>query len=189
MYSVLPQNARIDFLEEKSRFIGIGHPCPSLARFKELLEDVKAEYPDATHVVYAYRILENGQLLARFSDAGEPAGTAGKPVYNHLEGLDLVNTVVFVVRYFGGIKLGTGGLARAYGQATKLLLQSAPRVPYVEFTRLTLTFPYERERHVQYQIQKFGARIIEQDYADKVTLTVEVDVDHRDAFRAACDVD
>lgn len=188
MYSVLPQSAQVDFLEEKSRFIGIGHPCPSLVRFKELLEDVKAEYSDATHVVYAYRILENGQLLARFHDAGEPSGTAGKPVYNHLEGLDLVNTAIFVVRYYGGIKLGTGGLARAYGQAAKLLLATTPRVPFVEFAQISLTFPYERERHVQYQIEKFGARILQQDYADKISLTVEIDVTFRDAFQAACDV-
>lgn len=189
MFSVLPHSAHIDFLEEKSRFIGIGHPCSSLARFKELLEDVKAEYPDATHIVYAYRILENGQLVARFNDAGEPAGTAGKPVHQYLEGLDLVNTVIFVVRYYGGVKLGTGGLARAYGRAAKLLLATTPSVPYVEHASLSLTFPYERERDIQYQIQKFGARITQQDYADKVTLTVEIDVAERDAFRAACALD
>lgn len=184
-YHILLQPTQVDLYEQRSRFIGIGHPVTSPEQFKTILQDVKAEYHDATHVTYAWRMLDGDQVNARFFDDGEPAGTAGKPILNHLEGQQLVQTAIFVVRYFGGIKLGTGGLTRAYGQTAKLLLLSAPIGPLIAYSQLHLAVPYEHERQVQYQLQKFGGRILKQEFTDTMTMDIQIPTDMKAAFLAA----
>lgn len=184
-FKVLLQPTQVDLLEQRSRFIGLGYPCSSIAQFEQLLADAKAEYPDANHVTYAYRIKDQNQFITRFSDAGEPSGTAGKPILNHIEGASLINVVVFVVRYFGGIKLGTGGLVRAYGQTARTVLMAAPIGEYVEWATVNLHIPYHQERQVEFVLQKFSGRITKRTYTDEIDLEIMLPESDRDMFLAA----
>lgn len=113
---------------KKSTFISYLVPT---AKFKSFHEELKAEHPKAVHIVWAYRELNKyGQIVENQSDDGEPKGTSGAPSLNALRGADLINCGVFIVRYFGGIKLGTGGLVRAYGGAVNLAINEAELIKF-----------------------------------------------------------
>ena len=113
---------------KKSKFIAFLTP---FSEFNALLEKLKSDHPKAAHIVWAYRILnEFNQIVENQSDDGEPKGTSGTPCLNALRGAELINTAVLVVRYFGGIKLGTGGLVRAYGGSVNLAINSAILTPF-----------------------------------------------------------
>jgi uncharacterized YigZ family protein len=167
------QPAQIELEEKKSRFIGIGLPCATLAAFEELYEQQKERFADATHITYAYRIRENGELRIRFNDAGEPSGTAGKPILAHLSGHQLINCVIFVIRYFGGIKLGAGGLVRAYSAAAGKVVEAASLVPFIEWETLFISFPYDRQQQVDYILAKTQIEIEERHYSEKVTYKIK----------------
>ena len=89
------------------------------------LKQLHDEHPNASHIAYAYRIKTDHGLIYRFHDAGEPTGTAGKPIFQHIEGKELINLLIAVIRYFGGVKLGAGGLTRAYGNTAKQVIEAA----------------------------------------------------------------
>lgn len=136
---------------------------------------MEREFADATHVTFAYRILDaHGLLHTRFSDDGEPSGTAGKPILMPLEGQDLINTAVFVVRYYGGTKLGAGGLVRAYGQTAKLVLQDAELGPHVITQQLRLTLPYEAQSQVDYLCKKEAIEVLERSFAEQVEMLIQL---------------
>ena len=125
--------SEIEFIEKKSRFLGYIIPAPTVEEFKEFYETLKKEHQRANHVAYAYKIKTETDLKIKFYDDGEVSGTAGKPILNHIEGNDLINAAVFVVRYFGGIRLGAGGLGRAYSAAARRAIEAAIVEEYVEF--------------------------------------------------------
>ncbi|WNB76424.1 IMPACT family protein [Methylomonas koyamae] len=165
---------QIEEIVKKSRFIGVISPCRSEAEALAVLTDLHRRYPDASHIVYAYRIQSADGLVCRFYDAGEPSGTAGKPIFQHLEGKQLINLVVAVVRYFGGIKLGAGGLTRAYGNVAKAVIEAADIVDYVEFAEVDLTLDYSRLQPLEYQLKKLDGSILAQEFSDNVRLTVKL---------------
>jgi uncharacterized YigZ family protein len=161
-------------IEKKSRFIGYVYGVANLKEFQHHHDVLKKKYGDANHITFSYRILVDGQLRARFFDDGEPSGTAGKPIYNHLEGKDLINTVVFVVRYFGGIKLGAGGLVRAYGGTAKLAMQACTFSLYVEYDLHKVTLEYSEQKNFERQVKALEGRVISSEYAEKMTFEVEI---------------
>lgn len=166
--------ATITWIEKKSKFIGIGIPCASIESFRLQWDQYKVQFKDANHVTFAYRILESGMVQARFSDDGEPSGTAGKPIYNHLEGQNLINFAIFVVRYFGGIKLGSGGLVKAYSHSARLTLESANVVPFVAYQNLTATIPYSAESQIRHIARQFQANISHIGYGAALEVQLEV---------------
>ncbi|MEQ1531740.1 MAG: YigZ family protein, partial [Methylococcales bacterium] len=119
---------------KKSRFIGVIAPCINEREVLQQLRELHNEHANTNHIAFAYRIKTEQGISYRFHDAGEPTGTAGKPIFQHLEGKQLINVLVAVIRYFGGIKLGAGGLTRAYGNAAKRVLEAAELYPYIELT-------------------------------------------------------
>ena len=128
---------------QKSRFIGytfIGETKQDILR---ALQSIAKEHPHASHLAFAYQLKSEHGFEPYYSDAGEPSGTAGKPILQFLEGRDLINVCVGVIRYYGGINLGTGGLARAYGGTGKLAIEDATIVPYVEMKQLKLKLDYK----------------------------------------------
>lgn len=163
---------------KKSRFIGILIPCSTEHEVLTHLKKLNEQHPNANHIAFAYRILSKNGLVTRMHDAGEPSGTAGKPIYQHLEGKNLINLLVAVVRYFGGIKLGAGGLTRAYGNSAKMVLEASKIIEYVEQCRLQLTIEYNQVQRIEYLLNQYQGRIIEQDFSDKVSLIVELPVKH-----------
>lgn len=159
---------------KKSRFIGIIVPCVNETEIMRHLKELHDEYADATHIAYAYQLKTDNGLVYRFHDAGEPTGTAGKPIFQHLEGKQLVNVLVAVVRYFGGIKLGAGGLTRAYGQTARLAIEAAEPVPYIEMTTVNLTLDYKQVQALEYWLKKHAGEILQQQFAEQVRVAVRL---------------
>lgn len=139
-----------------------------------LLKKLHEQHPNASHIVYAYRIQSAGGLICRFHDAGEPSGTAGKPIFQHLEGKQLINLIVVVIRYFGGVKLGAGGLTRAYGNIAKQAIESAEIVDYIEMVNLQLTLDYNQLQMLEYQLKKLEGEVVKQDFAEQVCTQIKI---------------
>lgn len=163
-----------------SRFLAFALPATTAEEAKEYVALYANEYHDARHVCWAYMI---GADRATFlsSDNGEPSGTAGKPILGQINSLGLTNVVVIVVRYFGGIKLGTSGLIVAYREAARLALEDAGTVEGREMTRLSLTFPYLAMNDVMKIAKGFpaadGVRIIDQQFDNTCRLTLSLPLD------------
>jgi uncharacterized YigZ family protein len=116
-------------------------------------------------------------LIYRFHDAGEPSGTAGKPIFQHIEGKELINLLIAVIRYFGGVKLGAGGLTRAYGNTAKQVIEAAEIVPYVELVNIPLTLDYKQMQALEYLLKKLDGHILKQDFAEQVRLIIRLPVE------------
>jgi len=161
-----------DTLEiKKSKFIT--HICP-YSEFKSMMNRLKSEHPKGRHFVYAYRYLnEFDQIVENSSDDGEPKGTSGKPTLNVVAGNNLINTAVIIVRYFGGIRLGTGGLVKAYSDAVNLVLQDANVLKYVKLTQKSLTISYSQLSQVEYIISSFEINIKDKLFQNDIILILE----------------
>jgi uncharacterized YigZ family protein len=142
-YRTLAAPAEFRHKIERSEFLGIAFPASQDERFFEELHRIEKKYFDATHHCWAFRLFAAGDIRQRSSDAGEPSGTAGKPILAALEGADVHDVGVVVVRWYGGVKLGTGGLARAYRETAVETLRIAPLVDRFIYARYELIVPYD----------------------------------------------
>lgn len=129
---------------ERSEFLGVAFPVPDEEAFFTELAAMTKRHFDATHLCWAFRLFAGGEIRARSADAGEPSGTAGKPILSAIEGADLFDVAVVVVRWYGGIKLGTGGLGRAYRDTAAETLRAARLEDRYVYRRLTLTVPFDQ---------------------------------------------
>lgn len=181
---VIDAASQFEEVIKKSRFIACLFPCSNEEAALLHLRQLQQQHPAATHVVYAYRILTETGMVCRFNDAGEPSGTAGKPIFQHLEGKQLGNALLAVVRYFGGIKLGAGGLTRAYGNSAKAIIDQAVMRDYVEMAELQFSLDYSQLQHFNYQLEKLAGQIVRQEFADKVHLVVSLPKFHVAAMQS-----
>ncbi len=179
-YSTVQACAEDEFTEQRSRFIGYIAPVSSEQQAMEFIGGIKAKHRDATHNVFAYT-LQNGQIR-RCSDDGEPSGTAGAPVLDVILKEGLTDVAVVVTRYFGGILLGAGGLARAYSHAAKLAVNAAQRVEMTECILLSLTMAYNWYAQVQRVLPRYNAQVQGSDFAAEVGLTVLIRAERAQAF-------
>ena len=159
---------------KKSRFIGLIYPCISEIEAATYINTQRIEHPSANHIAFAYRIKTEQGTVCRFHDAGEPSGTAGKPIYNYIEGHDLINVVCIVVRYFGGIKLGAGGLTRAYGNAAKQAIEAAELIEFIELATWSIVLDYKQLQQFEYTLKKFSGKIISKDFTGQVKLLIQL---------------
>jgi uncharacterized YigZ family protein len=166
-----------------SRFIARCFPAESPARVQELLETLRNDFPDATHRCYAYRLGVDGSHF-RAVDAGEPSGTAGRPILSAIERRGLTDVLVVVVRYFGGTKLGVGGLTRAYAQAAGDALAGGTVMQKFVEASLEVAFPHPRTSAVMRIVARCGARIVAADYGEGVNLTLAIRVSRADELAA-----
>lgn len=164
----------IEFEEKKSKFIGYIKPVSTKEEAENFIEMIKIKHKDATHNCSAYKVTDNGQEYFKVDDNGEPKGTAGKPMGDIITYMEAENLVVVATRYFGGIKLGAGGLVRAYAKTAKLAIQEAGIVDYVKKETYILDFSYEKVVEVEQIIYKNGDEIIEKGYHDRVTYKVSL---------------
>jgi uncharacterized YigZ family protein len=164
----------LEDIVKKSRFIGVLMPCLNESDVVNSLRQCQRAHPNASHIAFAYRIKTSNGFISRFNDAGEPSGTAGKPIFQHLEGKDMINALLVVIRYFGGIKLGAGGLARAYGNAAKRVIEIAELFPYIELVELQLVLEYKQMQSFEQALKKLDGEIINQDFAGQVQLTIKL---------------
>ena len=161
-FQTIEQRSNAEFNDRGSKFIGLAAPVDSIEAFKLFLAEVKKEHPKASHHCFAYRIGGDGMIF-RASDAGEPSGTAGRPILGQIDSKGLTNVVVVVVRYFGGTLLGVPGLINAYKSAAGLALQLTPVVRKQVELKYELQFDYTVTNEVLKAIRKFNCNILEQE--------------------------
>ncbi len=168
----ITQNAEYILIEKKSKFITRIYPVRDVAAASEILSDIVKAEKGATHNCYAYRILTDGNVIERKSDDGEPGGTAGAPMLAVLAGNELINVLAVTTRYFGGIKLGTGGLAAAYKKGVVQVLKECTIVPYRQTDMYMLIFGFAQSRLVEYIIEKNGFCVTKKDFGSDVRWTL-----------------
>jgi uncharacterized YigZ family protein len=168
-----------------SRFIATIAPVFSIEEAKTFVDRIKAEFADATHNVPAYVVGHGASTTAHCHDDGEPAGTAGRPALAVLQGSGLGDAAVVVTRYFGGTKLGTGGLVRAYGDAVRAVLAVTPRARKIPTHTIMLAFPYNLLERIRLLIAAHNGRIIEEEFAADITLTAQFTTEHFPPFQHA----
>ena len=162
------ENVSVQITEKKSVFYADAFYVRSEDEALSVLDSVRNKYPDATHHVYAYSLRDRG--IKRFSDAGEPSGTAGMPVLKVIEYNGLVDACVVVTRYFGGILLGAGVLVRAYTKAAAEAVEAAGRAEIKETVKFFLEYGYDLHNQVLRMLDDYGAKTEKKDFTDKIYL-------------------
>lgn len=167
-------SAKITLKEKRSEFIGIIIPCESQQKFSAELKKLKKEFHDASHICWAYRLRLAEGLEELYSDAGEPAGSAGLPMLNVLRSGKMENALVFVIRYFGGTKLGKRGLMAAYGQVAAKVVAVVKTSVYEHRERYRLECPLDYYGEVQHALSGAGGRIIVDRSEDRILWETEI---------------
>ena len=180
-YRTLRVSARAEQRVDGSRFLAEAFPVESRSAVEARLEAVQEREPKATHHCSAYRLGRDGADV-HYDDDGEPSGTAGQPILRQIDARTLTNTLVVVVRYFGGTKLGTGGLMRAYGDAAAAALDHATLVERTVRTLVRLRFAYDDTSPAQRVLRRFDTEVQDSNYTDVTTLTVGVPRSEVEAF-------
>lgn len=171
-YTTIKREASAEFEEKRSLFIGYATPLKSEDDATEFIKKIKSKHKDATHNVFGYT-MKNG-IIARYSDDGEPQGTAGMPVLDVIRKSGVDDACVVVTRYFGGTLLGAGGLVRAYSQAAKIALEAAEIVTYEPYTELSVLCSYSDYQKISAELPKYGAIIDDTEFSDSVMLKIAV---------------
>jgi uncharacterized YigZ family protein len=183
-YPIPAQQARAEILVVNSRFIATLATAFSVDEARATIAAVRAEFADASHHIPAFLIGSGASVTAHASDDGEPSGTAGRPALADLQGSGLGDVVVVVTRYFGGTKLGTGGLVRAYGDAVKAVLAVTQRAEKIPTVTAMIAFPYALFERVRLLAARHHAQILDEDFAADVTLTARLAEEQFEAFQA-----
>ena len=184
-YPIPQGEARIELQVKNSRFIGRAGYTPSVADAKAFIERVKAEEPNYSHAVYAFAVGHGAAVTHGMSDAGEPSGTAGRPALAVVKGSGLGDVTVVIIRYFGGTKLGTGGLVKAYTEAAQLALAALPVTAKVERRSVQITLPYSYYESLKRLVEAHQGQIEAEDFATSVTLRLIFATTDLPAFEAA----
>lgn len=170
------------YKEKMSKFIAIAQPAASADEAKALIKQIANKYHDARHCCWAYMIgTERNEYLS--SDNGEPSGTAGKPILGQINSFGLTNVVIAVVRYFGGIKLGTSGLIVAYREAAKLAIEAGEILECHEQATLSFTFPYLAMNDVMKLVKSGDLKVLDQQFDNVCSMTIETDADKMPSLR------
>ena len=157
------------FKDRGSKFIGIACPVQSEEDFKAFQQRIKKKYHDARHHCYAFRMGHEGKLY-RYSDDGEPSSSAGKPIYGQLLSHEITNVAIIVVRYFGGTKLGVGGLINAYREGAKEALQNNDIITKEIFVEVIFNFGYDHMNAVMNATKTYNLDILDQQFTDSCML-------------------
>ena len=172
LYTTLEHEGEAEFTEKRSVFIGHALPVKTEEEALAYIKKQKSAYADARHNVWAY--LQKGEIVARYSDDGEPQGTAGVPVLDTIRKSGVTDAVVVVTRYFGGILLGAGGLVRAYSHTAKLALEAAHIITYEQYTELELDCSYSDYQRYLAELPRFGAVVDDTVFSDLVKMLFAV---------------
>lgn len=170
-YKTLHKFGEDDYIVEKSTFIGYAKPIKTEEEAIEFVNEMKKKHKDATHNVWAYTVGEN-MNIQRYSDDGEPQGTAGIPTLEVIKKEDLRDVVVVVTRYFGGIKLGAGGLVRAYTKGAKIGIEAGIVIEKVKYTEVKIKIEYTQLGKIQNEIMNLGFTVKDTIYSEDVEIIV-----------------
>lgn len=172
-FKTISNNVETEIVEKKSKFIANLYYVNSLKVTEEKLKDIKKKYFDARHNCYAYRVINEENIVEKSSDDGEPSGTAGAPMLNILSKMELVNVIVVVTRYFGGILLGTGGLVKAYSDATKKAIENSQFAIEEKGIIAEVKLNYNDFENFKYCCKKTNVKIIETEYLENISCKFE----------------
>ena len=173
-YPIPAGQHRKEIIDRGSRFIATAGLAESVEEARALIASVKAEFPDASHHVYAFAVGFGASVTHGMSDDGEPSGTAGRPSLAVVRGSGLGDVCVVTTRYFGGTKLGTGGLVRAYTQAAQAVLESLPRAMHETREELQLRVPYDLYERVKRILAAAGCNILSEDFSADITMNFDI---------------
>ncbi|PIB36542.1 YigZ family protein [Reichenbachiella sp. 5M10] len=182
-YRVIKAEAEGFYKEKGSKFLAYAYPVGSIDEVKERVDELKKKYYDARHHCFAHIINEGNQQLIRANDDGEPNHSAGDPILGQIRSLDLVDTLVVVVRYFGGTKLGVSGLVHAYKTAAEDALSHAEILTVEIKTDFTLEYPYEQTQDVMRVLNDFGVEIKGQEFTASCLLRGRIEPERYPALR------
>lgn len=171
-YTISKRSEPVLIKIKKSKFLSYAYPVQNEAQCESLLTALREEHKNANHVCYAYRLKNNQKH--KYSDDGEPKNTAGYPIYGQLLSKELQNTLIAVVRYFGGVKLGSGGLVQAYKQSAFAVLEKTSVIPFVEYCIAEVQCQLKDYDRVVHIISKFKTQIIEKNITQSCRLKVQV---------------
>lgn len=174
-YTILKEE-NAELVEKKSKFIAEIYNVSDKNEAENIIKAVKKKYYDAKHHCIAYRIMDNGMITEKSSDDGEPSGTAGAPMLNLLQGIELCNVVVIVTRYFGGILLGTGGLVRAYTDVTRMAIEKCQLVCKVPGKTAEVELEYSSLENFKYYCKNNDINIIQIEYFENIKLIIEMEI-------------
>lgn len=166
---------------KKSRFIGIGYLISSVEEGRKLLKKIKYEYPDSRHICYGFLWGKKSTHMG-MSDDGEPGGTAGRPILEVLKGSGYENILVAVVRYFGGTKLGTGGLVKAYTEIAKLIIDGIEVEEYVERNEKKISIPYGLYNQIKKTLEEFSCPIIDEKFLTDIEIIFLISKESENLF-------
>lgn len=176
------EHFQTELVIKHSRFIAEVFPVENQAEARELLKEQKQKYFDSTHVVHAFVIGKNAEILG-MSDDGEPSGTAGRPVLDVLKGSVCTNIILTVTRYFGGTLLGTGGLVKAYSDSAKAVLEIAKFEPIIEKSNFKFTLNYDMYEKVKYHFNHYHIDSLQEDFTEKITISGVIFADEFNSFK------
>ena len=182
-YLTLAAPSEAKYTEKMSRFLAFAHPAESVEEAKSIIAAYTRKYHDARHVCWAY-MLGAKRLDYQSTDNGEPSGTAGKPILGQINSFNLTDVVIVVVRYFGGIKLGTSGLIAAYREAAREAIEAGEIITRSEMAQLSFTFPYLSMNDVMRLVKDSGVKVVSQEFDNACSMTVGMPADDMPAFTA-----
>lgn len=174
-FITIKENVQAEITEKKSKFIANLFYIESINQAEEIIKNARKKYFDARHNCIAYRVVEDGKLVERFSDDGEPSGTAGAPMLNILQKNGLANVLIIVTRYFGGILLGTGGLVRAYSDSLQRALDKSILVEKCIGDELQVTLAYSEFENFKYYCKNNQISITESKYFENIICKIELE--------------
>ena len=171
-----------EIVEKKSKFIANLIYVESIEDAENKIKEIKKKSHDARHNCVAYRVSEGGQIVEKSSDDGEPSGTAGGPMLNILQKNNLCNLVVIVTRYFGGILLGTGGLVRAYSEATQQVIEKSTQIMKVQGVEIEVGLDYSNLEIFKYYCKNNEINIKDTNYFENIILKIEMEKNRKNIF-------
>lgn len=182
MYQTIKYETTYELIEKKSKFIAHLVSIKSREDAESKIKEFKKKYYDARHNCYAYRVINKDSLYEKSSDDGEPSGTAGAPMLSILQKNNLVNVLIIVTRYFGGILLGTGGLVRCYSGATTGAVQNSEITTITNGTEFQIEIDYTDFRQFEYYCKTKNIQIIDTLYSDKIFCKIQMDNSVKEEF-------
>lgn len=179
-FLTIKENVQAEIVEKKSKFIANLFYIENIEEAEKIIKETRKKYFDARHNCIAYRVIEDGQIIERFSDDGEPSGTAGAPMLNILQKNGYVNVLIVVTRYFGGILLGTGGLVRAYSDSLTLAIEKSIKIEKRLGSQLEVIVDYSELDNFKYYCRNNKINIIESTFEEKIICKIEMENDKKE---------
>lgn len=182
LYFVPVETGEGNLREKASRFLSFLYPCSSVEDANSRRRELQKKFHDSSHQPYALRLGTGGEIAEKASDDGEPSHSAGDPILNALRHARLTNSLLVVVRYFGGTKLGTGGLVKAFGESAAIAIDNSKLREYVPMRTIDVSMPFALEGHFRHILSKFGGTPVNEKRDENCRSTCEVPADRADAF-------